>query len=187
MALHPTIECKCVEGREGFMNDAKKIKYLTKKVRFNGKDMTLYSIDGATWSSRRDELTQIIERHESEKLTFGEIRGQLSANKPIAPKKSPEKFNKFRQAALQEKQRAVELVEAEAKKQQAVPGKAQPKAKEVKVKEAAKAKPSLPAKNSKEKKPAKAEAIKETPKKRATSKPVKKGVAPKSKGKKKAA
>lgn len=170
------------------MNDAKKIKYLTKKIRFNGKEMTLYSIDGCTWSSRRDELTQIIERHESEKLTFGEIRGQLSANKPIAPKKSPEKFNKFRQAALQEKQRAIELVEAEAAKKQPVAiAKAPAKVKEAKVKEV-KAKPALPAKNNKEKKPAKTAAVKEMPKKRSSGKPVKKAAAaPKAKGKKKAA
>ena len=167
------------------MNDPKKIKYLTKKIKFNGKDMTLYSIDGSTWSSRKDELTQIIDRHESEKLTFGEIRGQLSANKPIAPKKSPEKFNKFRQAALQEKERAVALVEAEAAKKQAPAVKPAAKAKEVKAKET-KAKPSLPQKKvAKDKKPPKA--VKETPKKRASGKPVKKAAAGKAKGKKKAA
>lgn len=170
------------------MNDLKKIKYLTKKIKFNGKDMTLYSIDGCTWSSRKDELCQIIERHESEKLTFGEIRGQMSANKPIAPKKSPEKFNKFRQAALQEKQRAVELVEAEAAQKQVVAAPPVAKATAKKEKEA-KAKPALPVKKvAKEKKVTKPVAVKETPKKRASGKPEKSAAkAQKGRAKKKAA
>ena len=165
---------------EKIMNDIKKIKYLTKKVRFNGKDMTLYSVDGCTWSSRRDELTQIIDRHESEKLTFGEIRGQLSANKPIAPKKSPEKFNKFREAALEEKQKAIELVEAEATKKKEVSviaAKSSAKrvtkvaTEKVPVK---KAKPALPVKKAVAVTKSVKTVVKETPKKRASGKPAKK-------------
>ena len=178
---------------EEIMNDLKKIRYLTKKVRFNGKDMTLYSVDGCTWSSRRDELAQIIERHESEKLTFGEIRGQLSANKPIAPKKSPEKFNKFREAALEERQKAVELVEAEAtkKKEVEIVAKQPTKvaAKKSEKAPAKKAKPALPEKVTKQLAKNAKSVVKETPKKRASGKPAKKQakVVSKVKGKKKAA
>lgn len=175
---------------EEIMNDLKKIKYLTKKVRFNGKDMTLYSVDGCTWSSRRDELTQIIERHESEKLTFGEIRGQLSANKPIAPKKSPEKFNKFREAALEEKQKAVELVEAEATKKKeatAVPVKPAVKeaAKKAAITDKKKAKPTLPVKAATQPAKSTKSSVKETPKKRASGKPAKKQTKVAAKGKSK--
>jgi hypothetical protein len=174
---------------EEIMNDPKKIKYLTKKVRFNGKDMTLYSVDGCTWSSRRDELTQIIERHESEKLTFGEIRGQLSANKPIAPKKSPEKFNKFREAALEEKQKAIALVEAEATKKKEAPvvAKSDPKKaakKEVKA-PVKNIKPALPVKKAAESTKRAKTVVKETPKKRASGKPAKKQVKSVAKAKKK--
>ena len=174
---------------EEIMNDPKKIKYLTKKVRFNGKDMTLYSVDGCTWSSRRDELTQIIERHESEKLTFGEIRGQLSANKPIAPKKSPEKFNKFREAALEEKQKAIALVEAEATKKKEAPvvAKSGPKKaakKEVKA-PVKNIKPALPVKKAAESTKRAKTVVKETPKKRASGKPAKKQVKSVAKAKKK--
>lgn len=163
------------------MNDPKKFKYLTKKVKFGGKDLTLFSIDGATWSSRKDELVQIIERHENEKLTFGEIRGQMSANKPIAPKKSPEKFTKFRQAALAEKQKAVELVEAEAQK---IKETRAPKPKVVEAKKPV-TKPKLPEK--KVSKPAKVvkAAAKPTPKSRTTGKARKQAV--KAKAKKRAA
>lgn len=63
------------------MND-KKAKYQKKEITFGGKKHLLWSIDGNTWSTRKDELLAIQERHENEKITFGEIKG-------IAPKKFP--------------------------------------------------------------------------------------------------
>lgn len=75
------------------MSDAKKTKYLTKSSRFGTQTITLYSIDGVTWSTRKEELQAIIDRHEAERVTFGEIRGQLSGNKPIVPKEKG-KFGK---------------------------------------------------------------------------------------------
>lgn len=47
---------------------SKKIRYHSKKVRFGSKEFTMWSIDGVTWSTRKDELTQIQERHEAERL-----------------------------------------------------------------------------------------------------------------------
>lgn len=87
------------------MADPKKIKYLTKTVSFGGKPLTLFSLDGLTWSSRKDELVEIVERHESEKLSFGEIRGQMASNKPIAPKKVPAEKYKFRPGLQKAEQR----------------------------------------------------------------------------------
>lgn len=42
-----------------------KKKYLTKTVSFGGSKMTLYSVDGNTWSSRLDELDLLQERFEN--------------------------------------------------------------------------------------------------------------------------
>lgn len=47
---------------------SKKAKYISKKVRFGAKEFTMWSIDGVTWSTRKEELTQIAERHEAERL-----------------------------------------------------------------------------------------------------------------------
>ncbi len=47
---------------------AKKAKYISKKVRFGAKEFTMWSIDGVTWSTRKEELTQIADRHEAERL-----------------------------------------------------------------------------------------------------------------------
>ncbi|RIL00008.1 MAG: hypothetical protein DCC75_14115 [Proteobacteria bacterium] len=52
------------------MNEAKRAKYLTKTVKFNGKEMTLYSLDGATWSTRRNELITIKERQEAQRISL---------------------------------------------------------------------------------------------------------------------
>lgn len=45
----------------------KKGKYLTKQVKFGGAEFTLYSIDGVTWSSNKNELEEIHERHERQR------------------------------------------------------------------------------------------------------------------------
>ena len=54
-----------------------KNKYMQKTVAFNGKQMTLFSLDGITWSSRKDELAQILERHEQERANIGELKNRL--------------------------------------------------------------------------------------------------------------
>ncbi|WKZ56363.1 MAG: hypothetical protein QY326_06410 [Bdellovibrionota bacterium] len=56
------------------MNQVKKQKYLTKTVKFGGKTLTLFSIDGAVWSSRKDELTTIQERHEAERQKLAQLK-----------------------------------------------------------------------------------------------------------------
>jgi len=45
-------------------------EYLTKTIRFGSGTMTLYSLDGQTWSSRPDELTNIKERQEQQRLVL---------------------------------------------------------------------------------------------------------------------
>jgi len=57
------------------MSQKRKGAYLTKETRFGGTKVILYSLDGVTWSSRKDELHVIAERHEKEKITFNEIKG----------------------------------------------------------------------------------------------------------------
>ena len=58
------------------MNEVKKKgAYFTKEVAFSGKKMVLFSLDGATWSTRKEELQAIKERHDREKITFNEIKG----------------------------------------------------------------------------------------------------------------
>ena len=56
------------------MADGKKIKYLTKSVSFAGKEITLYSLDGLTWSTRRSELLAIKERQERDKVSFAALK-----------------------------------------------------------------------------------------------------------------
>lgn len=55
---------------------SQKSKYLTKVVKFGNKSLTLYSLDGLTWSSRRAELQAIKERQEANRVTFAEIKGE---------------------------------------------------------------------------------------------------------------
>ena len=63
---------------------ARKSKYSQKTVRFGGKEITLFSLDGITWSSRKEELEAIMERHEQEKASFGgQIKGGPQAVKPV--------------------------------------------------------------------------------------------------------
>lgn len=64
--------------------DKKKVKYLSKTVKFAGKNMTLYSLDGMTWSSRKDELHQILERQDQERAAFNQMIGDAAA-KPKTP------------------------------------------------------------------------------------------------------
>lgn len=49
------------------------VKYLTKVVLFNGMKMTLFSLDGNTWSTRKVELSEIKARQE---LQRAELAGK---------------------------------------------------------------------------------------------------------------
>ena len=75
-----------VEG----MTEKKKGKFLHKTTRFGTKELTLYSLDGVTWSTRKDELQAILDRHEAERLkllaNMGEAKAQEEAEKKTEPK-----------------------------------------------------------------------------------------------------
>lgn len=60
----------------GASEDKKRVKYLTKVVKFGKESLTLYSLDGNTWSSRRQELTEIMNRHEQERLKSIQAMGE---------------------------------------------------------------------------------------------------------------
>lgn len=59
------------------MSDKKRIKYLTKVVKFGGKDLTLYSIDGVTWSSKKNELLEIQDRHEKQRAALQGLKPEV--------------------------------------------------------------------------------------------------------------
>lgn len=65
---------------------ASKSNYLTKTVDFNDSKLTLYSLDGATWSSRKDELQVIKTRYEESRVTFQEIRSGVINKKATTTK-----------------------------------------------------------------------------------------------------
>jgi hypothetical protein len=69
-------------------------KLLTKKVPFQGKFLTMYSIDGITWSTRSDELQSILDRHSREQAGFSaDLKGEEKEKAP-QPKPKPKKFNR---------------------------------------------------------------------------------------------
>ncbi len=57
-----------------------KQKYLSKIVLFNGQKMTLYSLDGQTWSSKKIELSEIQERREQQRLALAGKKEEESDN-----------------------------------------------------------------------------------------------------------
>lgn len=65
-------------------------KYQSKTVTFGGRDFTLFSLDGVTWSSRKDELQVIQERHDSQRVTLAQIRGEGTEEEVNAPAKADE-------------------------------------------------------------------------------------------------
>jgi hypothetical protein len=77
----------------------KKSTFLKREVKFGGKTVILYSIDGNTWSTRKDELQAIIDRHEAEKVTFGEIKGGLGAGAKAAAAAKKDEADKAAKAA----------------------------------------------------------------------------------------
>jgi len=117
-----------------------KPKYLTKTVSFGTTKLTLFSIDGTTWSSRKEELHVIQDRHDAAKVTAAHLRGEpgggdVEANKaavlsrrpsPADKKKSPPgKYLHPAEQSIQNRNEA--LAAAEAAKAQAPA--AEPKAK----------------------------------------------------------
>ncbi|MBN8547841.1 MAG: hypothetical protein J0M12_00850 [Deltaproteobacteria bacterium] len=69
----------------------KKSKYVTKTVKFGDKQFTLFSLDGVTWSSRKDELHMILERQEQERKSFNQIIGEQPADKAAEDGEAKEK------------------------------------------------------------------------------------------------
>lgn len=67
---------------------------LTKKVPFQGSTITMYSIDGVTWSTRADELQVIIDRHVLQQASFSaDLKGEEREKLPV-PKAKPKKFTR---------------------------------------------------------------------------------------------
>ena len=50
----------------------KKDKYFEKKVNVGGQAITLFSLDGVTWSSIKQDLSAIQERYEKQTMLYGE-------------------------------------------------------------------------------------------------------------------
>ena len=64
-----------------------KVKYIKKIVKFGNQELTLWSIDGTTWSTRRSELAAIKERQESQRITLSEIKNEVMSSQ--AESKNP--------------------------------------------------------------------------------------------------
>ena len=75
------------------MKTKKKGDFFTKVVKFGAKSLTLYSLDGNTWSTRCAELKGIMERHEAERQkllqNMSEVKAQEEAE--TGPNKEEEK------------------------------------------------------------------------------------------------
>lgn len=89
---------------------AKKVKYFRKEVSFAGEPVVLFSIDGSTWSTRKEELLEIQERHELEKASYGgQIKGGPQARIPTPrPKASSVQTRKTRGPISQQEGREEE-------------------------------------------------------------------------------
>ena len=176
------------------MTGKKQHKYLKKKVEFNGSTLVMFSLDGDTWSTRKEELLEIVERHELQKQNFGgQIKGgpQVKTIKPEV-KVKPKKLRRFtpmkaREEEVEESVKPESVVKAPveakaAKKKAAAKKKTATKEKsesKTKTKVAAKKKTSTKSKaktKTKSKTKSKAKASKKiaTPKSRATASPKKK-------------
>lgn len=62
-----------------------KTKYQQKQIKVGPKMLTLYSLDGLTWSSRKNELDEIKARFEAKRVTFSkqEVEGDEIAVVPV--------------------------------------------------------------------------------------------------------
>lgn len=58
------------------MAEKKRSKYLTKTVKFAGQSLVLYSLDGLTWSTKRQELQSIKERQDNQRVTLAGIKDE---------------------------------------------------------------------------------------------------------------
>lgn len=132
------------------MAKSKQLTYMTKTIKFGSNTLKLYSLDGQTWSSRKEELEVIKERHENEKLAIVRLKNNTPANAAAGAKKAEE--NK--------KTEPVPIAKAKGlKKEKAVPSS---KSKEKAKPALAKTKPAAAA-------PKKAKSKKAAPKKKAAA------------------
>lgn len=183
------------------MAEGKKSKYITKSVKFQGKEVTLYSLDGFTWSTRKQELALIKERQERDKVSFAAIKEENGETKVVPKVRAEVADGDDADPEIYDEEDAKELdisdeetpSYAEDDKVPARKGRGRPvvKAKEVPAAKPAKASEVKPAKKPGKmtivpKKQAVAEKV--APKKRSSGKPAaKKSTKVKAKAKKKAA
>ncbi len=81
---------------------SRKERYQSKKVFFQGQELELFSLDGHTWSSRKDELEVIKDRQENARVSFEEIKSgvikraseELAEELPSPAKAEKEKSGK---------------------------------------------------------------------------------------------
>ena len=79
-------------------------KYQIKKVSFQNGEMELYSLDGHTWSSRKEELAVIEQRREDSKVSFDQIRsGNFRKKKKVAENEEENKQTSPKQRASSKK------------------------------------------------------------------------------------
>ncbi len=66
-----------------------KAQFLTKTTSFGGKKLVMYSIDGAVWSTRKEELAIIKDRLDNQKITLEVTpkEGEAKDGKEAAEKK----------------------------------------------------------------------------------------------------
>lgn len=67
---------------------SEKEKLLSKTVVFGGKELKMYSLDGNTWSSRKDELQLIKERFENARLSLSMDASSQIKKGPMGRKKA---------------------------------------------------------------------------------------------------
>ncbi|MCB0335512.1 MAG: hypothetical protein KDD62_04380 [Bdellovibrionales bacterium] len=68
---------------------ARRSKFQSKEIAYGDQKVVLYSIDGLTWSTRKDELEDIIVRHELERTSYGDqIKGGPQARVPTTRPKT---------------------------------------------------------------------------------------------------
>ncbi len=72
------------------MVNKSKSQFQTKTTTFGGKKVVLYSIDGLIWSTRKDELSVIKDRLESQKVIL-EISGKTADGAAKTPEEEVEK------------------------------------------------------------------------------------------------
>ena len=71
------------------MADENKGNYQKKVVNYSGKQVVLFSLDGQIWSTRKEELKSIMERHATERASYGgQITGGPQSKIPTARPKA---------------------------------------------------------------------------------------------------